>query len=95
MWLMSRDEPGMSCLLPQAIVEFMLTGYPLAVRLSNGELLLDPDNPPPTSPGSTGRRLTSSGAGQLADQGLRGSRTLLQFTAPGALDGGRAKDSYE
>jgi len=80
--------------LRQAVAEFILTGYPLALRLSNGELLLDPENPPPTAtapPPTSGRRLTGAVGSRgelnplLARRRLRGggARSLLQQTEPG------------
>ena len=84
-------------MLWQALTEFALSGYPLALRLSDGELLLDPDNPPPTdvTPGpgpapAVGRRLASAGAEQLITVTERHrlrrtrARTLLQ-TGIGAI----------
>ena len=83
------------CVLWQGLTEFALSGYPLALRLSDGELLLDPDNPPPTdvapAPGpapAAGRRLAS--AEQLITVTERHrlrrtrARTLLQ-TGIGAM----------
>ena len=85
----------------QGITAFIASGYPLAFRLSNGEILLDADSNatpalpalgPAPSPGRRRLKLASTGMGeapvvigQRRQRGGRRSRALLQLTNPGAI----------